>query len=92
MSRENCKFENENCKYYNSSTGCFADYHHYYWPKDNYTTPTEKRFRSSFVTLECRAVHDELHAVKPPEKPTHEQMCLMLGRLAREGSSGTSET
>ena len=84
MSRHECPFENENCKYYDSSTGCFSDTHHRFWPRDEYTSQVEKHFRGSFVTLECRAVHDEIHAQAQPEHPSRDEMFRMLGRLASE--------
>lgn len=50
----------------------FADDHHVYWPRTEYTTPTEKRFRQLEVNVVrgiCRCMHDLEHCKKPPRKP-----------------------
>lgn len=51
----------------------FADDHHKFWPRDEYTTPTEKKFRNlecNIVRGICRCLHDLEHLKKPPKKPT----------------------
>lgn len=51
----------------------FADIHHTQWPRDEYTTPTEKKFRRlecNVVRGICRCMHDLEHLKKPPKKPT----------------------
>lgn len=57
--------------------------HHWWFPKKDYTLPTERRFRE----LPCQKVrldittHDLLHAhSEPPEKPTHAEMTTMILR------------
>ncbi len=78
MSRHPCPNANEDCPLYNSESGCYADIHHEYWPRSNYRTSLEKRFRQHFTELICREVHDELHSLPPPNKPSVEQMRIAL--------------
>jgi hypothetical protein len=74
---EACPFETPDCKYFNLSSGCFSDIHHLYFPRREYRSPTEKRFRelSENKVQLCRQDHDDLHAVTDiPEKPDLEIM------------------
>ena len=73
MSKEDCRTPNPECKYYETDY-CLQSLHHVYWPRRNYTTPLEKRFRNLPENKELlpRCEHDELHATtEPPEKPSH---------------------
>lgn len=75
-----CPNPRPDCKY--AREGCFADTHHDFYPRSDYRTPTEKRFRELPENKEllCRAEHDERHATEaPPQKPPRE---VMLGALA----------
>ncbi len=83
MSYERCPRENPECIYYQrsvkapgASSGCFADTHHQWWPSPEYRTKTEKDFRNlaCFKELICRAIHDEIHANPPPDKPSYPDM------------------
>lgn len=57
----------------------FVDTHHPFWPRCEYTTPLEKRFRKQFVMPIHRAIHDEIHArLAPPPKPTPNTMRAFL--------------
>lgn len=71
MPYESCPNENPDCKYF---PGCFADRHHEYWPRADYRTALEKRFRAHFVELLCRRLHDEQHTLPPPDKPAPSEM------------------
>ena len=50
--------------------------HHKWWPKCDYTTPLEKRFRDLPDEKEelCRGKHDPEHEKDPPRKPSREYM------------------
>jgi len=64
----------EECRYYPE---CEMDKHHTYWPRREYTTPVEKRFRNlgANVVQMCMAEHQELHfQEQPPDKPSREIM------------------
>lgn len=78
-----CNENRESCPYQYS--GCFEDTHHLMWPKRDYKTPVERRYRElpeNKVQL-CRDLHDLEHYQEPPEKPSREEM---LGALSiREG-------
>jgi hypothetical protein len=57
--------------------------HHIWWPKKDYQSGIEKRFRE----LPCNVVwidsivHTLLHQyTKPPIKPTHHDMCEAINR------------
>lgn len=55
----------------------FSDTHHLFWPRFEYTTPLEKRFREAEVNVIrgiCRCIHDLNHLKLPPEKPSPEDM------------------
>lgn len=61
----------------------FYDTHHLFYPRCDYTTPLEKRFRKAFVLPIHRGIHDELHARLPkPEKPGRLAMLAYLNNLA----------
>lgn len=51
------------CKYRDTS-GCYEDLHHEAWPRRDYITPLEKRFRNHVLNkvIICRAIHDDEHA------------------------------
>lgn len=91
MSYEKCPFANEQCKYWDDkpkarseSSGCYADASHKYWPKSEYRKSKERRFVQHFVEPQCRALHDEYHALPPPDKPSSGDM----DRLIAENPSG----
>src|ERR1700739_613559 len=79
MSKEKCPFENTECPYYDhrpaikgAETGCYADEHHLYWPKPDYSSSNARKFRNSpenKVQL-CRWLHDEVHYEEIPERDT----------------------
>ncbi len=55
----------------------YADDHHKYWPRTEYVTPTEKKFRAlecNIVRGLCRCLHELEHLKKPPEKPSVDDM------------------
>lgn len=55
----------------------FGDVHHKWFPRHEYTTPTEKKFRNlecNVVRGICRCMHDLEHLKRPPRKPTLEVM------------------
>lgn len=61
----------------------FYDTHHLFFPRADYTTPLEKRFRKAFVLPIHRGIHDELHAKVPkPAKPGRMAMLAYLNSLA----------
>lgn len=73
-----CPSATEGCKY---APDCFADQHHPDWPRKDYTTSLEKRYRRerAIGNYLCRAEHDEIHATTPPpEKPTPDEMRAFL--------------
>lgn len=89
MERVPCTKEmRETCKYVLGVMGCHSSIHHEYWPRRDYSTPTEKRFRElddNKISLP-RCVHDDLHAVSEiPAKPSVEEM---LGAIAAEKANG----
>lgn len=76
MSREACTNPDPDCKYYETDY-CLQSTHHVYWPRRDYTTSLEKRFRNLPANKELlpRCLHDELHAtLESPEKPSYEYM------------------
>lgn len=73
MARRPCPEPLPYCKYPEP----FADDHHEFWPRDEYTTSTEKKFRAlecNIVRGICRCLHDLEHLKKPPKKPMLETM------------------
>lgn len=61
----------------------FYDTHHLFFPRCDYTTPLEKKFRKAFVLPIHRAIHDEVHAkIAPPQKPGRSAMRAYLNSLA----------
>lgn len=61
----------------------FYDTHHLFFPRVDYTTPLEKRFRKAFVLPIHRSIHDELHHRLPkPQKPGRMAMLAYLNSLA----------
>lgn len=78
MSMHPCPNKHEGCPLYNSASGCYADLHHQYWPKSEYRTDLEKRFRNAFVELMCRSEHNEIHHHRKPEKPSVYEMRQIL--------------
>lgn len=70
----------EDCRYY---PDCEMTRHHAYWPRREYTTPVEKRFRNLAVNvgMVCMAEHQELHMTTPaPDKPSREEMLDVIRR------------
>lgn len=58
------------------------DRHHRYWPKDQYTTPLERKFRNDPRNIDydiCRCMHELEHLKKPPKKPSVAFMRRFLG-------------
>jgi hypothetical protein len=78
MCIERCPKENPDCRYYPS---CYADEHHFYWPKKRYKGDLAKKFRNHPDNREviCRQDHDDIHSKRnPPPKPTAQEMALWL--------------
>lgn len=87
-----CPSKHETCPYYNAKpkktlrkqfgekTGCYADVHHYQFPKRDYVTPIERAFREMPENKEqmCRWDHDLEHFEASPRKPSLEQMIVAL--------------
>lgn len=70
----------------------FYDTHHLFFPRCDYTTPLEKKFRKAFVLPIHRGVHDELHAKIPkPHKPGRTAMLAYLNSLAVSDQPEPSE-
>ena len=66
-----------------NGTKDFYDTHHLFFPRCDYNTPLEKRFRKAFVLPIHRGIHDELHAkIQKPEKPGRLAMLAYLNTLA----------
>lgn len=66
-----------------NGTKDFYDTHHLFFPRCDYTTPLEKRFRKAFVLPIHRAIHDELHAkISKPQKPGRMAMLAYLNSLS----------
>lgn len=74
MARRSCPSENEGCKYFTTPGGCFSDIHHPDFPRKDYTTPLEKRYRAARAFQLCRLLHDIEHLEPAPEKPTVVEM------------------
>lgn len=72
MTHRECPNPQPDCKYAQLKGGCFSDEHHLFYPRYEYTKPTEKLFRElpeNKVQI-CRREHDEIHATEePPKKP-----------------------
>lgn len=69
------------CRLRDMPRGCFEDVHHLYYPRRDYTTSIEKRFRQldENKVLICRALHDDEHALwEVPEKPDLELMKMAV--------------
>jgi hypothetical protein len=92
MARRPCPNPSEDCKYFNTPDGCFADLHHPDFPKKEYRTPLEKRYRIARAFHLCRLLHDVVHLGPQPEKPTVMEMREFMGRLALEGTNGSEIT
>lgn len=61
----------------------FYDTHHLFFPRCDYTTPLEKKFRKAFLLPIHRAIHDEIHAkLAAPHKPGRAAMRAYLDTLA----------
>lgn len=93
MPYEKCPNANEGCKYWDGPSkvpgednGCFADVHHYWWPKDEYRQGLARRVRESaqFKQLTCRVIHEAFHADPPPIKPDPAELRAILA--SQEGS------
>lgn len=52
------------CRVFQTEGHCRQDIHHEYWPKNEYTTATEKEFRELEINKRfiCRALHNAIHA------------------------------
>lgn len=79
MERVSCE-PNPKCKFYRND-GCYMNLHHLFYPRCDYITPLEKRFRQdgrNIVRL-CRREHEILHHTQePPEKPSVEEMQIFI--------------
>lgn len=74
------------CKY-RVEDECFEDIHHEAYPKPEYRTKLEKKFRNHVMNkvLICRAMHDEEHAqMLPPKKGSPEEMKKLMEDYDRE--------
>ena len=66
---------------YREEDECFEDLHHEAWPKSEYRTKLEKKFRNHVMnkTVMCRAMHDDEHAQGlPPRKGTPQEMRRLM--------------
>jgi hypothetical protein len=71
----------DSCRWAVLEQGCHEDKHHLFWPRQDYKTPTEKRFREldENKVIICRNFHDEEHALfPPPDKPDLEIMRMAI--------------
>lgn len=84
MARRPCPNPSEDCKYFNKPGGCFADQHHPDFPKSDYRTSLEKRYRMARAFHLCRFLHELIHLEPQPEKPTVVEMREHLARLVLE--------
>lgn len=68
------------CKFHRKD-GCYQNLHHLFYPRRDYTTPLEKKFRidpRNIVQL-CRREHERLHHTQDiPEKPTIQEMQVFI--------------
>jgi hypothetical protein len=81
MSKEKCPFETETCRHAGEPGGCFSDDHHIFFPRKIYHTGVEKQFRAlpeNHLQL-CRLIHDEIHSMGAPQKPTRAEMYVAIG-------------
>lgn len=80
MERVPCENQ-DSCRWADLEAGCFEDVHHLFYPRRDYRTSTEKRFREldeNKIKI-CRNLHDEEHALFPtPDKPSVEIMRMAL--------------
>lgn len=62
----------------------FQDQHHIWWPKRDYRSQLEKRFRNLPENKEvlCRYEHDLTHYEAPPIKPSREVMAQAIASAA----------
>ena len=78
MERIPCPLKNSpDCPVFQQEGECYEDRHHKYWPASEYSTRTEKQFRTlgSNVVRICRFLHNTVHSVAlPPEQPTVQEM------------------
>lgn len=77
--RLECPFTTDECK----QATPHSDVHHFYYPRKDYKTKTEKEFRNlpenkGYV---CRCLHNFIHATQePPVKPTLDFMLDAINR------------
>ncbi len=79
MERVPCE-PNPECKFYKNDS-CYRNRHHIWYPRNQYQTPLEKRFRNhpDNIQIMCRMAHELIHLTQePPEKPLPEVMRLFL--------------
>lgn len=77
---------NPDCPFFNSDRGCEQDKHHLWYPKREYKTGLEKRFRnlSCNVINMCMYQHQQLHLTEqPPVKPDIEVMRKVINEHRR---------
>ena len=82
MERLPCQPEMVNqCRVFLAEGACREDIHHEYWPKSEYTTEVQKKFRELEVNkiFICRALHNAIHAANhASDKPNRSTMVEAL--------------
>ena len=78
-----CPNPQPDCKY---APSCYGDSHHEVWPRRDYKTGVEKRYRRLGVNIVqlCRSEHEEIHAGPPPEKPSRDEMLQAINEARDE--------
>lgn len=67
--------QSPDCKYF--EVGCWEDIHHLFYPRGDYDTPLEHKFRNLPENKQqiCRYEHERIHFEQlPPTKPSFEVM------------------
>lgn len=73
--------------------GHSVDRHHLFWPRADYRTTVEKRFRREFQMPINRGVHNEVHAnIEPPIKPSRATMLGYLSLLGQKNGQQAPTT
>lgn len=86
---ESCPEPKPDCPFAQTAL-CGLTKHHDYWPKKEYSTKIEKRFRElkSHVRLLPNCEHREFHLNnRPPVKPPLKHMVAVLYREANNGKA-----
>lgn len=76
----------ENCQVFEAQGECYEDIHHEYWPRRAYRDRVAKKFVRLAInqTVMCRAIHQDIHAEAPPQKPTRDEMLEAINEQNRE--------